>query len=124
VPEKSKNVQTHQQLNSKMTTYTKLQRLTNPQTFIMLMQLDCSSGFHLPTPTFKMDPESGAKNSMDRITDVPACNATGTDNFPPLITGKNENPHSLNNFRNLPTNYAVKRKARVTNAIFMEGLKH
>jgi hypothetical protein len=64
------------------------------------------------TLSVKGDSCSGGKNSKERITVLLACNADGTDKFPPLLTGKSENAHCLKYVRKLPTEYVVNRKAQ------------
>jgi hypothetical protein len=50
------------------------------KTFVTLMKLACSSGFHLPkTLNLKKDPCSDGNNSKERIMVLLGCHANGTD---------------------------------------------
>jgi hypothetical protein len=47
-----------------------------------------------------------------------ACNASGADTLPTLVSGMSEKPRFFKNVRRLPKECVAKRKAWVTQAIF------
>jgi hypothetical protein len=51
------------------------------------------------------------------MSDLLACNISGTDKLPPFVSGKSEKPHSYKELRNLLAKYGSNREVWVTQAI-------
>ena len=87
----------------------------NLKTFVMLMKVGCAVYFVITC--------NGGKNSKGRMTVLLACNVSGTDELPPLVTGKRQVSHCFNNVRMLSTKYLVCMKAWVTQTTLTESLR-
>ena len=81
----------------------------------MLMKVGCAVYFVITC--------NGGKNSKGRMTVLLACNISGTDKLPPLVTGKSQESLCFKNVGMLPTKYIVSIKAWVMQTTLSESLR-
>jgi hypothetical protein len=61
------------------------------------------------TPSLKWGHCIGVKNYKEMMILLLTCNANRTDELPPSVGRKNENPHCFKNVRKFPTKYVTNR---------------
>lgn len=106
----------------------RLPQLLDQYSLENIFNADETDLFYRATPdgslTYKHHNLVGSKKSMDRVTVLCCCNATGSEKRPLLVIGKSKNPRCFKNLNvsRLSVLYRANSNAWMTAAIFSEWL--